>query len=161
MYKRQEVDLSRNAWDAYVDGVPYGAQSVVATALDRIVIGDVFSDATTYSGRGEMIVDDIVVRALNVRPAPVITSPTTFIIPRGSVLLTGTAIDPDRADGVERVDVSTNGGATFTSVPKGPTWSYAWDTTGLNPGQTYVVVVRAWQAGQFLETSKTYRISTS
>ena len=82
-------------------------------------------------------------------PTVSITGPTDGETITGDVLITADASDDV---GIDYVQYQINGGSwiTDTSAP----FQWTWDTTGLDDGQTYTIVVRAYDtAGQYAEDS--------
>src|SRR5262245_36085251 len=71
------------------------------------------------------------------RPTPAITSPTTgaTVFTGTTVTISGTASDTGGGS-VTRVDVSVDGGATFSAATGTTTWSFTWTPT--TPGQATI-----------------------
>lgn len=89
-----------------------------------------------------VVVDNIVI---NRRPSVLITGPSAAKAFSGTVIMTGTASDPDGT--VARVEMSIDG-AGWSPVTGAASWSYSLDTTTLKNGH-HAIQVRAYDGTDF------------
>lgn len=84
--------------------------------------------------------DDILLNTDTASPAVLIDAPADgLVLTASSYTITGTA-DDGTGSGVKTVEVSTDGGATWSLATGATSWSYGWNITAAGP---YSILIRA------------------
>lgn|GEM_PF-3687142 len=98
---------------------------------------------------------NITVQVDNTPPTTLIDSPTAAALLRGTVTISGTAAD--NLSGLDRVEVSTDGGLTWQTAASTDNWSLPWDTT-TGPDGTISLLARAVDAAGHTGTPDTVTV---
>ena len=143
--KKVEVSINGGAWTA-ATGTTSWSYSWTLTADGNYTIK---SRATDNAGNVETPGTGVIVTVDKTAPTSAITAPVGGAIIKGtSCSIAGTAAD-GAGSGVQKVEVSTNGGSTWIAATGTTSWSYTWT---LPADGNYAIKSRATDNAGHVET---------
>jgi len=109
-----------------------GSEEMVEETMDGEMSIEIYLDAAAPENR---------------KPGVLITSPESNEVVEGTILIKGTASDPDGDETLEKVEIRIGGGS-WRTAPGTTTWEYQFDTTSKADGR-YLIEARAYDGEDY------------